>query len=57
MLPQPMLAAVYVVVLLMIGISAGWSQGRQESARLKNEIGLRYVRVLDPYLTPREGGR
>ena len=51
---RPALAAAYVAMLLVIGVTAGWAQARQETARVKDELGQRYVRVLDPYLTPRQ---
>ena len=54
MLPRPALAISYVAVLLAVGVTAGWAQARQESARVRDELGLRYVRVLDPYLAPRK---
>jgi phage-related minor tail protein len=54
MLPRPALAASYVAVLLAVGVTAGWAQARQETARVNDELGLRYVRVLDPYLAPRK---
>ena len=54
MLPRPALATAYVAVLLAVGVTAGWTQARQETARLKGELGERYVRVLDPYQTPRQ---
>ena len=54
MLPRPALAASYVAVLLVIGVTAGWTQGRAETERVKGELGERYVRVLDPYQTPRQ---
>jgi len=53
-LPRPALAAFYVVVLLAIGVGVGWTQARQETARVKDELGQRYVRVLDPYQAPRQ---
>ena len=53
-LPRPALAASYIAVLLTIGVTVGWAQARQETARVKVELGQRYVRVLDPYLTPRQ---
>jgi hypothetical protein len=53
-LPRPALATAYVGVLLAIGVTAGWAQARQETVRVKGELGERYVRVLDPYLTPRQ---
>jgi len=52
-LRRPALAASYVAVLLTIGVTAGWAQARQETGRVKAELGQRYVRVLDPYLAPR----
>ena len=52
MLPKPAVAASYFAVVLAIGISAGWSQAREETERVKDELAERYVRVLDPYQTP-----
>ena len=52
-LPRPALAASYVAVLLTIGVTAGWAQARQKTARVHDELGQRYVRVLDPYQAPR----
>jgi hypothetical protein len=54
MLPRPALAASYVVLLLMVGATVGWTHARQDNARMKSELGQRYVRVLDPYQAPRE---
>jgi hypothetical protein len=53
-LPRPALAAAYVAILLTIGVTAGWTQARQETARVKGELGERYIRVLDPYAAPRQ---
>ena len=53
-LPRPALAVSYVAVLLTIGLTAGWAQAHQTNARVKGELGERYVRVLDPYHTPRQ---
>jgi len=52
-LPRPALATAYVAVLLAIGVTAGWAQARQETARVRSDLGDRYVRVLDPYQAPR----
>jgi hypothetical protein len=52
-LPRPALAASYVAVLLTIGVTAGWTEARQTMARVKGELGDRYVQSLDPYQTPR----
>jgi hypothetical protein len=49
MLPRPALAAAYMAVLLAIGATAGWTQARQETARVSDELGARYVRSVDPY--------
>src|SRR5438477_12682122 len=48
-LPRPALAASYVATLLAIGVTVGWAQAHQETARVKDELSQRYVRVLDPY--------
>jgi len=53
-LPRPALAASYVAILLTIGVTAGWTQARQETARVKGELGERYIRILDPYQPPRQ---
>ena len=52
-LPRPAMATAYVAVLLTVGASAGWAQAHQTNARVKGELGERYARVIDPYLTPR----
>lgn len=51
---RPALAAAYVALLLAIGMTAGWSQGRQESERIKGKLSERYVRLLDPYQASRQ---
>jgi hypothetical protein len=53
-LPRPALAVAYVAILLTIGLTAGWTQARQETARVKGELGERYIRILDPYQPPRQ---
>lgn len=52
-LPRPTMAAAYVTVLLAIGVTAGWAQAHQTDFRVKEELGQRYVRTLDPYQAPR----
>jgi hypothetical protein len=52
-LPRPALAVSYVVVVLVVGVTAGWAQARQTNTHVRDELGQRYVRILDPYLTPR----
>jgi hypothetical protein len=51
-LPRPALAVSYVAILLTLGLTAGWAQARQETARVKNAMGERYIRSLDPYQAP-----
>ena len=50
-LPRPALAAAYVAVLLAVGASIGWSQARQETARVTGELSARYAQAVDPYRT------
>ena len=50
-LPRPALATAYLGVLLIIGASAGWSQARQETARVTGELSARYAQAVDPYQT------
>ena len=49
MLPRPALATAYVAVLLVIGASVGWSQARQETARVSSDLSARYAQAVDPY--------
>jgi hypothetical protein len=53
LLPRPALAVAYVATLIAIGGTAGWTQARQETTRVRDELGDRYVRVLNPYQAPR----
>lgn len=48
-LPRTALATAYVAVLLVIGASVGWSQARQETARVASSLSTRYVAAVDPY--------
>lgn len=51
LLPRPALATAYVAALLVIGASVGWSQARQETARVRGELSARYAQAVDPYQT------
>ena len=53
-LPRPALAVSYLAILLTIGATAGWTRARQETSRVKGELGERYIRALDPYVVPRQ---
>src|SRR5262245_41359419 len=46
---RPVLAASFALVLLAIGATAGWSQARQETARVSGELSERYAHLVDPY--------
>jgi hypothetical protein len=48
MLPKPALAISYVMLLLVVGLTAGWTQARQQNAQAKEEMSQRYVQLLDP---------
>lgn len=51
LLPKPALATAYVTMLLVIGAGVGWSQARQETARVTHELSARYAQAVDPYQT------
>lgn len=51
---RPAIAASYVTLLLVLGLSAGWMQARQENVRVHQQLSDRYVRVLDPYQASRQ---
>lgn len=53
-LPRPAFAASYATIFLVIGLSAGWAHAREENERVKDALGNRYVRLIDPYLAPRQ---
>jgi hypothetical protein len=50
---RPRVAAGYLAALVVVGVSAGWTQGHRDNLRVENELADRYVRVLDPYRAPR----
>jgi hypothetical protein len=52
-LPRPALATSYVAALLVVGLTTGWAQAHQANTHVRDELSQRYVRVLDPYLAPR----
>ncbi len=53
-LSRPALAVSYLGLLLVVGGTVGWAQAHEASARVKDDLGQRYVRELDPYQAPRE---
>jgi|SRR3954465_2168680 hypothetical protein len=48
---KPSLAVSYVTLLLLAGLFAGYLHARADSARVSEELGTRYVQMLDPYQT------
>lgn len=50
-LPHPVSASAYVAVLLLVGAGAGFSEARQEAARVNDLLGARYAQAVDPYLS------
>src|SRR5581483_650520 len=47
-LPRPTHSFSYLAILLVFGMTLGWSQARYDSARVHDELGQRYLLVLDP---------
>lgn len=52
-LARPSLAVSYLAVLLAAGIAAGYWRGRSDSAHITDQLGSRYVRLIDAYETAR----
>lgn len=50
---RPALAISYVAILVLAGLSIGFTQARQASERIDRALGVRYVRSVDPYQAPR----
>ena|SRR5579871_2285518 len=48
-LPLPKVALCYVTTLLLAGMVSGLWIGHEESHRMNADLGLRYVRSVDPY--------
>jgi hypothetical protein len=49
---RPSLAVSYVTVLLAAGMLAGYLHARADTTRMSEELGARYVQMLDPYQGP-----
>lgn len=50
-LSRPALAAAYVALLVLIGLTAGYVRGTEQARQARMEARTQYVRMLDPYLT------
>ena len=49
---RPALSASFILICLVAGLAAGWTQGRQDSVQMKVELERRYVQSVDPYQNP-----
>jgi hypothetical protein len=52
LMARPSLAVSYVTLLLLTGLFAGYLHARADSARMSEQLGARYVQMLDPYQGP-----
>ena len=50
---RPSLAVSYVTVLLAVGLAAGYWHARLDNAQTADQLGARYVQMMDPYRMPR----
>lgn len=51
---RPQMAAALIAVLVMVGVTAGWTQGVHENAKVQNQLAQRYIATLDPYQPSRQ---
>ncbi len=49
---RPSIAFSYILLLVLVGLTAGWAEARTESERLNSDLGRRYVQAVDPYQNP-----
>lgn len=52
-LARPSLAVSYLTALLVLGLATGYWQAHHQNEEAAASLGVRYVRLLDPYQTPR----
>ena len=50
---RPSLAVSYVTMLLAVGLAAGYWHARMDNAQTADQLGARYVQMMDPYRMPR----
>src|SRR5262245_5351757 len=50
---RPALAASYLAILLLVGLSAGLIQAKHDAARMDDALGARYLQTVNPYQAPR----
>lgn len=49
-LARPAFAVAYLALLLAAGLGAGYWHGQSERNQIAQQLGVRYVRMMDPYL-------
>ncbi len=49
-LARPAFAVAYLALLLAAGLGAGYWHGQTEKNQIAQQLGVRYVRMMDPYL-------
>lgn len=50
---RPAFATVYVVVLLFVGLGAGYLQAQDKTTQTESKMRALYVQSVDPYQAPR----
>ena len=50
---RPSVAVAYVAVFGVLGLTLGFKQAQDKSARLESRLGQRYVQAVDPFQKPR----
>ena len=53
LLTRPVVAAGYLAVLLLVGLSAGYWQAQEKVSSIDAQLSARYVQAVDPYQTAR----
>ena len=49
LLTRPAVAAGYLAILLLAGLSAGYWQGQEKANSIDAQLSTRYVQAVDPY--------
>lgn len=52
-LPRPALAVASITILLAAGAGIGWTHAQIETERVHDQLSVRYVKSVDPYLALR----
>lgn len=46
---KPQMAAAYIALLVTIGMTVGWTQGKREVSKVESRLAQTYIATLDPY--------